>query len=284
MSRIALVTGGTSGVGAATAEALARRQWTVVIVGRNQARCDATVGRIQRATGNADVGYVLGDLSSQREVRAVAQEFRIRYGALHVLVNNVGAVFMRRGESVDGIERTLALNHLAPFLLTNLLIDLAQRSEPARIVNVSSVGHTLSKGIRKDDLQWRRGWYRGFLVYHQSKLANLLFTYELARRLAGTRVTVNAVHPGLVATNIGMDNPWYWRMAISATGRLFRSRFIDATEGAKTAVYLASSPAVEGVSGAYFVDEAPVPSSPASRDADTARWLWRVSEKLTGLR
>jgi NAD(P)-dependent dehydrogenase (short-subunit alcohol dehydrogenase family) len=278
-----LITGGTSGIGAAAAEALARAQWTVAVVGRDRARCESTISRIRQATGNGRVDYLLADLSSQSGVRAAAREFRARYDALQVLVNNVGGLFLNRRESQDGIELTLALNHLAPFLLTNLLLDLMRRSQPARIINVSSSGHHLSAGLRRDDLQWRRGFYRGFQAYHQSKLANLLFTYELARRLEGAGITSNAVHPGLVATNIGMDNKWYWRMLKPAVNMVFKDRFVPADEGARTVVYLAASPDVEGVTGSYFVDEAAAQSSAASRDMEAARWLWRESEELTGL-
>jgi NAD(P)-dependent dehydrogenase (short-subunit alcohol dehydrogenase family) len=185
------------------AEALAERQWAVVLAGRNPARCEATAERIRRTTQNASVEYVVADLSSQAEVRRLARGIRERYQSVDVLINNAGGLFMDRRESVDGVELTLALNHLAPFLLTTLLLDVMGRTRAARIVNVSSSGHHLSAGLRRDDLQWRRGWYRGFQAYHQSKLANLLFTYELARRLRGTSITVNAVHPGLVSTNIG---------------------------------------------------------------------------------
>jgi NAD(P)-dependent dehydrogenase (short-subunit alcohol dehydrogenase family) len=188
-----------------------------------------------------------------------------------------------RRENADGIELTLALNHLAPFLLTHLLLGVLQRSEPARIVNVSSIGHGLSSGIRRDDLQWRLRFYRGFQVYHQSKLANVLFTYELARKLEGTRITVNAVGPPLVATNIGNDNRWYWRVLKPAVDKALARRTISPQDAARTIVYLATSPAVETVTGRYFVGEADVPSSAASHDAETARWLWCESERLSGL-
>jgi retinol dehydrogenase-14 len=281
--RRALVTGATSGIGAATAEVLARLQWAVVLVGRDRARCESAVARTEHATGNSNLDYVLADLSTQQGVRDAAEQFLTRYNTLHVLINNVGGLFLNRRENRDGIELTLALNHLAPFLLTNLLLDVMRRSEPARIVNVSSIGHHLSEGIRRDDLQWRRRFYRGFQVYHKSKLANLLFTYELARRLEGTRVTVNAVGPRLVQTNIGTDNRWYWRMLKRALDRVFAGHFITPKEGARTVVHLATSPDVDEVTGRYFVDETEVSSSPASQDVETARWLWRMSEELSGL-
>ena len=279
---IALVSGATSGIGAATAEALARLGWTVVLVGRNRLRCESAVARIRHATGNDQTDYVLADLSSQSGVRHAARDFLARYDELHVLVNNVGGLFLNRRESSDGIELTLAVNHLAAFLLTNLLLPVMLRSEPARIVNVSSAGHRLSHGLRRDDLQWRRGFYRGFQAYHQSKLANLLFTGELSRRLASSRVTVNAVGPGLVATNIGKDNRWYWRMLKPAVDMALNHRFVSADEGAQTVIYLATSPDVAKVTGKYFVDGAAVPPSAAARDVESARWLWGVSEELTG--
>jgi retinol dehydrogenase-14 len=281
--KIALVTGGTSGIGAAVAGALAASPCTVVIVGRDRARCESTVARIRQASGNSHVDYLVADLSRQGAVRRVSEEFRGRYPALHLLINNVGGLFLKRQESADGIEMTLALNHLAPFLLTHLLRDVLHASGPARIVNVSSSGHHLSRGIRRDDLQWRRGIYRGFQAYHQSKLANLLFTYELARRLEGSPVTANAVHPGFVSTNIGRDNPWYWRMLKPAIATVFRVRAITAEESARAVVRLATSRDVEQVTGRYFVDGAAVPSSAASQDVETARWLWAASEELTGL-
>ena len=281
--RIALVTGGTSGIGAAVAEALASHPWTIVIVGRDRVRCESTVARVRQTTGNSKVDYLVADLSSQPAVRQVAQEFHCRYNALHVLINNVGGLFLKRQESADGIEMTLALNHLAPFLLTNLLRDLLHTSAQARIINVSSSGHHLSHGVRREDLQWRRGIYRGFQAYHQSKLANLLFTYELARRLEGTGVTVNAVHPGFVSTNIGRDKPWYWRMLKPVIAAVFRVRAVTADESARGIVHLATASDVDRVTGRYFADGIPVPSSAASRDVETARWLWSVSEELTGL-
>ena len=279
---IVLVTGGTSGIGAATAEALARHGWTVVIVGRDRSRCESAVARIRQASGNDAVDYVLADLSLQSGVRHAARDFLERYNALHVLVNNVGGLFLNRRESSDGIELTLAVNHLGPFLLTNLLLPTIVRSAPARIVNVSSVGHYLSQGLRRDDLQWRRGFYRGFQAYHQSKLANLLFTFELSRKLDPARVTVNAVGPGMVATNIGSDNRWYWRILKPAVDVVIKRRSVSPAEGARTVVYLASSPEVAGITGGYFVDGAAAPPSPAACDTDSARWLWRVSEELTG--
>lgn len=294
-----LVTGATAGIGEATARELARRGATVIVVGRNRERCEASVGSIRRETGNVSVEFLAADLSSQVEVRRLAREFRDRHDRLHVLVNNAGALFALRRESVDGIEMTLALNHLGHFLLTNLLLDTIKASGPARIVNVSSDAHEMVKGFDFDDPQARTrscGRYGrssfvslsytlllprshpALLQYAQSKLANLLFTYELARRLAGTAVTANALHPGFVASRFSAGNGvlgWFMRRWAG----LFA---ISVEEGARTPIYLATSREVDGVTGQYFVKQAPAVSSAASRDEMAARRLWRMSNELTG--
>jgi retinol dehydrogenase 12 len=296
-----LVTGATAGIGAVTARELARRGARVVLVGRSRRRCEATAGAVRRQTGNPSVEPLVADLSAQAEVRRLAREFRERHDRLEVLVNNAGALFARRRESADGVEMTMALNHLAPFLLTGLLLDALKAGAPARVVNVSSRAHEDVPGLDLDDLQarahahafWGYGGSKfagllytlfaptrhpGFLQYARSKLANLLFTYELARRLEGTGVTANALHPGFVATNFTAGNGAYGWFLRRWAG-LFA---VGAEEGARTPVYLASSPEVEGVSGRYFVGGKAVPSSPASRDGEAARRLWRLSEGLTG--
>lgn len=279
--RICLITGATSGIGAATAEALVRRGATLVLVGRDRAKCEATA-EVLRRLGGGPVDFLVADLSVQSEVHRLASEFQQKYPQLHVLVNNASAIFLRRTETVDGIESTFALNHLAYFLVTNLLLDRLKASAPARVVNVSSIGHSHVNGINFDDLQWRRS-YRGFKAYHQSKLANLMFTYELARRLRGTGVTVNALHPGMVTTNIGRNNGWLWRIGKPLGDRYFGFKYVTAAEGAQTVVYLASSPDVEGVTGKYFDDQKPVESSAASRDETAAARLWQMCEELTGI-
>lgn len=285
--RICLVTGATSGMGEVTARALAHGGATVVLVGRDAGRGAATADRIRRATGNRAVEFMLADLSSQAEVRGLARAFETRHSHLNVLVNNVGALFMRRAESVDGIEMTLALNHLAPFLLTNLLLDRLRTGAPARVVNVSSYGHKRGH-IDFDDLQSKRH-YRGIAAYRNSKLANVLFTYELARRLAGAGatgagVTVNAVNPGNVATNFGFNNMRFLpRPGKTIAHALFRAFATSPEHGARTAIHLATSPDVEGVSGAYFENLATARSSDESRDAAAAKRLWEVSADLTGL-
>lgn len=274
--KVCLITGGSRGIGQAAAIELAGMGATVVIVARDSARGDAVVAEIRAKTGYP-AGMLLADLSSQEAVRGVAQEFRARYNRLDVLVNNAGAVFSRRSVTVDGFERTFALNHLAYFLLTNLLIDLVKTNAPARVVNVSSDAH---KGavLDFDDLQSEHK-YAGFRAYGRSKLANILFTHELARRLEGTGVTANCLHPGVVATGFNRNNGILMRIGMT----LVRPFFISPEKGAQTIVYLASSPEVEGVTGEYFVNCTATTSSPASYDDEAARRLWEVSARLTGL-
>ncbi len=272
-----LVTGATSGIGKEAARELARRGATVVVAGRNPEKCAATVQDIRRQTNNPSVDFLLADLSSQKQVRQFAEEFRSRYQRLDVLVNNAGAIVLSRRQSVDGIEMTFALNHLSYFLLTSLLLDFLISSNPSRVVNVASSAHQ-GASIDFEDLQLRRG-YRGMRAYGRSKLANVLFTAELARRLEGTGVTANAVHPGLVATNFLSNNGPAGRL-MNLGLRVVGKRV---AAGAETVIYLASSPDVAGVTGKYFVEKKAVASSPASQDSVAAARLWRVSAELTGL-
>ena len=272
-----LITGATAGIGKAAAIQLAQLGATLVLVARNPQKATLTVEQIRQQTGNSEVEFLLADLSSQQGIRQLAEGFKAHYQRLDVLVNNAGAIIISRQQSVDGIEMTFALNHLSYFLLTNLLLDVLKSSSPSRIINVSSDSH---QGAELDfqDLQYQ-GRYRGFQAYGRSKLANLLFTYELSRRLEGTGVTANGLHPGLVATNLIANNGLAGRM-MNVYFRLF-GRSSD--KGAQTVTYLASSPKVEGLSGRYYVDEQQVPSSQPSYDEEAARQLWRVSEELTGL-
>lgn len=272
-----MVTGATSGIGLVTARGLAALGATVIVVGRNPQRGADVVHRIQQETGTPAVEFMLADLSVQARVRQLAEAFQSRYGRLDVLVNNVGGFFLRRQLTADGIEMTFALNHLSYFLLTNLLLDTLRASAPARIVNVASESH---RGAEIDfaDLQMERR-YSGRRAYGQSKLANLLFTYELARRLEGTQVAANALHPGFVATNLAKNNGPMVRLVL----RLLHLRAISPEEGAQTSIYLASSPEVEGITGKYFIDRKPVSSSPASYDEAAARRLWEVSAEMAGL-
>ena len=272
-----LITGATSGIGKAAAVQLAELGATLVLVGRNPAKTEAVIGEVKQRTGNAEVYALIADLSVQQAVRRLAGDFADRYPRLDVLVNNAGAVMLSRQESADGIEMTFAVNHLNYFLLTSMLLDVLRSSSPSRIINVSSSSHH-NGPMDFEDLQLRHG-YGGYRAYGCSKLANLLFTYELARRLEGTGVTVNGMHPGLVATNLVANNGPLGRLYnlfLRLAGRSVQS-------GARTITYLANSPDVEKVSGKYFVNQAPVASSPDSYDEDAALRLWRASEELTGL-
>jgi NAD(P)-dependent dehydrogenase (short-subunit alcohol dehydrogenase family) len=233
------------------------------------------VEEIQEQTGNQMVNYLVADLSSQEQIRKIAQKFKHLYRRLDVLINNAGAMFIRRQENQDGLEMTFAVNHLSFFLLTNLLLETMTESAPSRIINVSSNAHRRAK-LDFDDLQNKRGYW-GMGVYGQSKLANVLFTYELARRLQGTGVTVNAMHPGFVATNMGANNGWVVRLLLP----LIHRNSLTSDEGAETCIYLACSPEVEGVTGKYFFKNAEFPSSKASHDPIAASRLWRISAELT---
>ena len=274
--QVHLITGATSGIGLETARALACQGATVVVAGRDEQKARRVVADLRRDTGSARVDYLLADLTIQAEVRRMADQFRARYQRLDVLVNNAGGFFWRRRETADGVEKTFALNYLAPFLLTNLLLDLLRAGAPARIVNVSSVMHR-SAVLDLDDLQLERG-YNSPKAYARSKLALILFTYELARRLEGTGVVANALHPGFVATGIGLKSPL--DKILKPVMRLFA---VSTKEGARTSVYLASSPQVAGVTGEYFKRERPARSSPASYDEELARRLWEISAPMAGL-
>jgi retinol dehydrogenase-14 len=277
--RTCLVTGATSGIGKATATALARMGADLVLVARDPARGQATAAGIGAATGNPHVEVLTADLSSQASIRRLAEDYRRGHDRLHVLVNNAGGTWATRHTTVDGLELTFALNHLAYFLLTNLLLDLLRASAPARIVNVTSGAQAVGD-IHIDDLQFQRR-YRGQPAYNQSKLANVLFTYELARHLAGSGVTVNCVHPGVVRTNFGRDDMGSVMRLLTPLVRPFMR---TPEQGADTAVWLASSPEVEGVTARYYARRRARRSSRRSYDTELARRLWQVSEELTGLR
>ena len=273
-----LVTGATSGIGEVTARELARRGARVILVGRAPERCAATLERIRGESPTAAAESMIADLSSQASVRRLADQVLARCNRLDVLLNNAGGMFLTRRESVDGIEMTLALNHLSYFLLTNLLLPLITSSAPARIVNVASDAHK-GGSIRFDDLQSRRS-YSGWRAYQQSKLANILFTSELARRLDGTGVTVNTLHPGFVRTGFFREMEGWKGWVIRRSAEIFA---IAPEQGARTLIYLATSPEVAGVTGRYFVKERPAAASTASQDQAVAQRLWRVSEELTGM-
>lgn len=270
-SKVILITGGNAGIGRATGERLASLGHTVVLVCRDRGRGEAARREIASSTGNQRVDLLVADLSSQRQIREVASEFLSRYDRLDVLINNAGVLTRRRRVTEDGLELQLAVNHLAPFLLTNLLLERLRGSAPSRVVVVSSEAH---RGGRIDfsDLQGERS-YSGLRAYRQSKLANILFTRELSRRLQGSGVTVNALHPGVVRTGLLFTG---WRIA-----HLARPFLRTPERGAEGSVYLAVSPEVTGVSGRYFVDLRPVEPSPRAQDPETAKRLWEESEALT---
>ncbi len=276
-NKIVMVTGATNGIGYVTARELARMGAEVVLVSRSAERCQVAVDKIRAETGNQKVSYQAADLSSQAQIRSLAQAFLERHDRLDVLVNNAGAFIVQRQESVDGIELTFALNHLNYFLLTHLLLDALRASPAGRIVNVSSDAHHGAK-INFQDLQFKRG-YNGWQAYAQSKLANVLFTYELARCLEGSPVTTNALHPGFVATGFARNNGALFDLGM----RLVSLFALTPDQGAQTSIYLASSPEVEGVSGQYFRNKRAVRSSPASYDRAAARRLWQASVEMVRL-
>ena len=278
--RVCVVTGANSGIGKATALGLAKMGATVAMVCRNERAGLAAREQIQAESGNRDVALLLADLSLQGDVRRLAHDLRARFPRLHVLVNNAGVAPIKRSVTTDGVETTLAVNYLAPFLLTNLLLETLKASVPSRVVNVAGEYHRKAT-IDLDDLMYETD-YSGVRASNRSKLALVLFTYELARRLEGTGVTANCLHPGAVATGAPLkdpDLPSFSRLAY----RLVKPFFLSPERGAETSIYLASSPEVEGVTGKYFVKKAAAESSPESHDQAVARRLWDVSVGLTGL-
>jgi NAD(P)-dependent dehydrogenase (short-subunit alcohol dehydrogenase family) len=271
-NKACLITGANSGMGKETALGLAKLGATVIMVCRDQSRGEAAQTEIKAHSGNTSVELLLADLSSQQSVRALAQEFLAHHTQLHVLVNNAGVYTPKRSVTVDGLETTFATNHLGPFLLTNLLLPLMKASGPARVITVTSAFHTSGK-LAFDDLQGEHR-YNGTRAYNQSKLANVLFTYELARRLAGTGVTATVLEPGFVKTNLGA--PFF--------AKLFSAMQVSPEQGAQTAIYLASSAEVEGVSGQYFSHKGKATqSSKASYDERAAGRLWQISEEMNNL-
>jgi len=274
--RVCVITGASRGIGKASAEALASLGASLTLVCRQQADGDKVAGEISRRPA-AVPDVVAADLSSQTEIRRAAAQIRERHPVVHVLINNAGVFTRRRELTVDGLERQFAVNHLAYFLFTNLLLDCLRAGAPSRIINVSSGAHSGSQ-LDFADLQGERS-YDGNRAYSHSKLANILFTYELARCLRGTGVTANCLHPGVIATRL-LANYMGVRAAGSALARTFGAK---PEKGAETIVYLASSQEVEGVTGKYFVNQSPVTSSRESNDEAAARRLWDVSERLTGI-
>ncbi len=277
VGKVVLVTGANAGIGKETALGLAKQGATVVMLCRSKSKGEAAQAEIKATSGNPNVDLILADFAELATVRRVAETFSERYDRLDVLVNNAGLYLGERLLSADGYEMTFAVNHLAPFLLTNLLLDKLKSSAPARIINVSSGAHMAGR-IRFDNLQAERG-FQGFRAYADSKLANILFTTELTRRLAGTGVTANSLHPGAVASNFAQGTSGFFGFIFG----LARSFMITPEQGAQTSIYLASAPEVADVSGAYFVKSKPARTSPQANDADAARRLWEISEQLVGL-
>jgi NAD(P)-dependent dehydrogenase (short-subunit alcohol dehydrogenase family) len=276
--RTALVTGATSGIGLEASAKLAGMGAEVVLVARDRARGQAAVDVVKTRSGSKEVSLLLCDLASFTQIRALAAEVIASRPRLSILVNNAGTVSTGREVTGDGIERTFAVNHLGPFLLTNLLLDLLKRSAPARIVTVASGAHSQGD-MPFDNLQFEHGGYRIMRAYARSKLANVLFTAELSRRLADTGVTANCLHPGAVVTNIWSGAPWYAQPFL-AVAKLF---MISAEKGADTVVYLAASPDVEGLSGGYYERNRRVAPAALAQDEAIARTLWERSAALVGL-
>ena len=275
-NKVVMVTGATNGIGFEAAKALAAQGATIVGVGRNPQKSEDAAAQITRTTGNPKVEFLVADLSVQAQVRQLAATFKQKYNRLDVLLNNAGGFFARREVSADAIEMTWALNHLNYFLLTDQLLDVLKASAPARIVNVSSGAHTGAKGINFDDVEFKHG-YSSWTVYGHSKLANVMFTYELARRLDGAQVTANALHPGFVATGFGHNNGGLMRTGMNVVQKIAAKK---PEQGAATSIYLASSPEVEGVTGKYFSDSKETRSSAASYDVDAQKRLWELSERM----
>ena len=276
--RTVVLTGATSGIGRATAVGLARMGPRLVLLGRDPERCEETLGEIEEKTGRSDVELVRCNLSSLAGIRAAADAVLEKVDAIHVLVNNAGVTMMSRTVTADGFETTFAVNHLAYFALTAHLLPCIRESAPARIVNVSSDAHRFVKGIDLDDLQRERA-FSGMRVYGESKTCNIHFTRELARRLEGTGISVNALHPGGIRSNLGRGNGLLADALQNVVGLFMKSP----EEGARTSLYLATDPALEGKSGGYFTKCQEKQPAAHACDDETARRLWEISEKLCGL-
>ncbi len=277
--KICIVTGATSGIGKVTARVLAEKGATVLFIGRNKEKCESTLNSIVKKTSNKNVSYLVADLSSQKDIHNISKEIHKIFTHVDVLVNNAGARFLKNLKSVDGIEMTFALNHLAYFLLTNLLLDLLKKSESARIVNVSSSYHHTK--INFEDIQLQKN-FDGRRAYAQSKLANILFTMELSKKLKNTNITSNCLHPGGVASRFSLNNglyPYAKHILIYS----LRRKLLSSEKGAITSVYLASSKDMKEISGEYFYECKPVPSIKNLYDEKVSKKLWQISEELTGL-
>jgi len=273
--KICIITGANSGIGKATAIALAKMGATIVMVCREKATGEIAQKEIIELSGNKDVDLFLCDLSTQKEIREFVSNFKKKYQALDILINNAGVMMKKGPISIDGFEMNFAVNHLAPFLLTNLLLDMLKKCAPSRIVNVSSGAHKMAK-LDFDDLQSENTKPRFMRIYGNSKLALMLFSYELSRKLEGTNVTVNTVHPGVVATNLGRHQSKF-------SQKFSKVVFKKPEKGAETSIYLASSPDVEGITGKYFVNKESRKSSEASYNEEDAKRMWKISAEMTKL-
>ncbi|WP_162932232.1 SDR family oxidoreductase [Solimonas sp. K1W22B-7] len=278
-NKVCLVTGASSGIGRATAKALAAKGAEVFVLVRNRAKGEALLQELSRETGNNRLHLLVGDLSSQQDIRRVAAEFLATGKPLQVLVNNAGLINTRLRRTPDGIEEMFAVNHLGYFLLTQLLRPRLVESAPARIVSVSSGAHAFIKRLQLDDLAFERSGYRAFPAYGHSKLCNLLWNRELSRQLQGSGVTANCLHPGAVGTGLGTQNA-AWARFVTA---LLRPFFRTPERGASSSIHLATAPEVEGVSGKYYYDCRPIRPKPWAEDDAAAKELWTLSEKMTGL-
>jgi len=276
--KIVLITGATNGIGKAAAFQIAEHKPHLMIVGRNREKCETVVQELRDTTPASRVDYFLCDLSSQEEIRQLSEKIHVDLPRIDVLVNNAGALFLSRRETVDGIEMTFGLNHLNYFMLTNLVIDLLEKSESARIVNVASGAHRSAKTIHFDNVGFAED-YGGMKAYSQSKLANILFTYELARRLDSNQITANCLHPGFVASGFGKNNGILAKLIMPLLHLFARNE----EKGAETVTYLATSPAVEGITGKYYFDRHPRKSTEVSYNKSLAQKLWQISQEMTGL-
>lgn len=277
-NKVCIVTGANSGIGKITARELAKMGAEVVMVCRNQKKGEEALADVILESKSNKVKLMLCDFSSQKSIRAFVEEFKSKYNKLHILVNNAGLIIPERKLTEDGIESTFAINHIGYFLTTYLLLDLLKASAPSRIVNVSSDGHKLGH-INFNDINYENNKYKSMNVYCDSKLANILFTKELAKKLHGTGVTANCLHPGVVNTNFASD----YSEKFSFLSKIVKKFFITPEQGAETQIYLASSPEVEGISGEYFDKKKIKAPSREAQDADVAEKLWKVSERMTGI-
>jgi NAD(P)-dependent dehydrogenase (short-subunit alcohol dehydrogenase family) len=276
--KVCVITGATSGIGLAAAEALAAKGAELALVGRDRSRGEAALARLRERAPAVPMTIHYADLLSMAEVRRLGAELLAAHPRIDVLINNAGAIFQHRELSADGLERTFALNHMAYFLLTAILRDRLAASAPARVISVASRAHLQAPGLDFDDLNLEHR-YSGWTAYCRSKLANILFTRELARRLAGSGVTANCLHPGFVASRFGDNNRGIFRWGLSLAKRLAA---IDEAKGAETIVYLACDPAVAATTGDYFVRSRPATPSAAAQDDSAAAKLWEISTKLAG--